>query len=55
VKDGWEPLCKFLKKPIPPIPIPYENKTGDVEYLNKYFFESPYGKERGVHINNPVF
>jgi len=22
VKDGWEPLCKFLNKDIPKIPIP---------------------------------
>ncbi|CBY16205.1 unnamed protein product [Oikopleura dioica] len=28
VKDGWEPLCKFLNKDIPKIPIPHVNKTG---------------------------
>ena len=26
VRDGWEPLCKFLDKPIPPEPIPHLNK-----------------------------
>jgi len=29
VKNGWEPLCKFLDKPIPSNPIPHENKSGD--------------------------
>ena len=29
IKDGWEPLCNFLDKPIPPKPIPHENKSGD--------------------------
>jgi len=24
--DGWEKLCKFLKKPIPDIPFPHSNK-----------------------------
>ena len=22
IKDGWEPLCKFLGKPVPDAPIP---------------------------------
>ena len=22
IKDGWEPLCKFLDKPVPDSPIP---------------------------------
>jgi hypothetical protein len=29
-KDGWEPLCKFLNKPVPEIPFPYANKGNDV-------------------------
>ena len=29
VKDGWKPICEFLEKPVPVIPFPYENKTGD--------------------------
>jgi hypothetical protein len=24
--DGWEPLCKFLKKPIPDAPFPWTNR-----------------------------
>ena len=27
LKDGWEPLCNFLNKPIPPIPLPKVNMT----------------------------
>jgi len=44
VKEGWAPLCAFLDKPIPNGPIPHDNKTGDVQFLNDYFFESPGGK-----------
>ena len=29
-KDGWDPLCKFLDKPIPKEPFPYANKGNDV-------------------------
>lgn len=25
VEDGWEPLCKFLGKPIPDEPFPHTN------------------------------
>ena len=25
VKQGWEPLCKFLNVPIPDEPFPHEN------------------------------
>jgi hypothetical protein len=25
VEDGWEPLCKFLGKPVPEIPFPRVN------------------------------
>ena len=28
VKQGWEPLCKFLGKPIPDKPFPRCNDTG---------------------------
>ena len=87
LKEGWEPLCKFLNKPIPDQerkkypailelligyyelefdwsilsdnnyqlksaigaikiisiikPIPHDNKTGDAEYIKKYFLEAP--------------
>jgi len=33
VKEGWEPLCKFLGKTIPKEPFPHDNKTGDMEYI----------------------
>jgi len=29
-------LCKFLEKPIPEIPIPHENITGDLKYGEKF-------------------
>jgi len=45
IKDGWEPLCRFLNKPVPDIPIPYENKTGDTKWVQQYFNESDLGKE----------
>ena len=25
VKDGWEPLCKILDRPIPDVPFPHAN------------------------------
>ena len=27
VNDGWEPLCKFLDKPVPDEPFPHVNKA----------------------------
>ena len=30
VKDGWDPLCKFLDVPIPNIPFPHKNKKGEI-------------------------
>ena len=38
LKDGWEPLCKFLDKPIPEGPIPHDNKTWDPEWIRNYGF-----------------
>jgi hypothetical protein len=29
VKDGWEPLCTFLDKPVPAMPFPNTNNTAD--------------------------
>jgi hypothetical protein len=29
VKDGWEPLCKFLDKPVPAEPFPRLNERAD--------------------------
>ncbi|KAK9709243.1 hypothetical protein K7432_009161 [Basidiobolus ranarum] len=31
VKDGWEPLCKFLGKPIPDEPFPNVNDTNEMK------------------------
>lgn len=31
VKQGWEPLCKFLGKPVPNKPFPRGNNTDDFE------------------------
>ena len=36
VKDGWKPLCDFLKKPIPEGPIPHDNRTGDVKFMDDF-------------------
>ena len=30
IKDGWEPLCKFLGIEVPDKPFPHENKGGEV-------------------------
>ena len=32
VKDGWKPLCEFLQCPVPKIPIPHDNRTGDTKF-----------------------
>jgi hypothetical protein len=29
VRDGWAPLCEFLKVPVPPEPFPRVNNTSD--------------------------
>jgi len=38
-KQGWEPLCKFLDKPIPDQPFPHENKKGGV--TEKFLKQKP--------------
>ena len=47
VKEGWEPLCKFLDKPIPDVPFPHANKTGDMEYIDKYAHKSDFFQRIG--------
>ena len=47
VKEGWEPLCKFLGKPIPDVPFPHANKTGDMEYIDKYAHKSDFFQRIG--------
>ena len=44
VKDGWEPLCKFLGKPIPEIAIPRENLGTDTNYIQKLVEGSEFDK-----------
>ena len=31
VKDGWEPLCRFLNVPVPAAPFPHANKSDTFE------------------------
>lgn len=33
VKEGWEPLCRFLGKPVPDTPFPHVNDTDDFQKL----------------------
>ncbi|KAF2744066.1 hypothetical protein M011DRAFT_470733 [Sporormia fimetaria CBS 119925] len=35
VKEGWEPLCKVLNKPVPDIPFPRINDGEAIEKLSK--------------------
>lgn len=35
VKQGWEPLCKFLGKPIPDVPFPNLNDTAQMQGLHR--------------------
>lgn len=37
VKDGWEPLCTFLNKPIPNEPFPRLNLKEDFKSMTKEF------------------
>ena len=30
IEDGWEPICKFLGKPVPSNPLPHKNRLGGV-------------------------
>ena len=44
IKDGWEPVCRFLGRAVPNKPFPFENATGDKskknDFIEKYIFES---------------
>ena len=44
VKDGWEPLCKFLGKKVPAGPIPHDNRTGDHKFIEEYAWKSGFMK-----------
>ena len=36
VKEGWEPICNFLNKPIPNISFPYKNKTKNMGHMSRF-------------------
>ncbi|KAH6848099.1 hypothetical protein B0I37DRAFT_376662 [Chaetomium sp. MPI-CAGE-AT-0009] len=47
IEDGWEPLCKFLDKPVPHIPFPHANAVGSgwkarEEQANKRWIEGAF-------------
>ena len=49
VKDGWEPLCAFLGKPVPDKPFPFENATGDKTKKNEFVHQFvPIGYLRSI-------
>jgi len=50
VKEGWDPLCKFLEKTIPEEPFPHANKTGDMEYIDKYAHKSDFFERARVTL-----
>lgn len=31
VKEGWEPLCRFLEVPVPDVSFPRVNSTADIQ------------------------
>jgi len=35
VKEGWEPLCKFLDVPIPDVPFPRTNDRAQMQKMAK--------------------
>lgn len=39
VKDGWEPLCDFLGKPVPADPFPRSNDG--VEFWDRFTYKKP--------------
>ncbi|KAI9496467.1 P-loop containing nucleoside triphosphate hydrolase protein [Zychaea mexicana] len=43
--DGWEPLCKFLGKEVPPSNVPYPNSNARLNFYE--FFWRPMQKEWG--------
>ena len=50
LKDGWEPLCKFLNKAIPDFPVPRDNKTGDSGWMDNYLYDHEIWKEIKAHM-----
>lgn len=37
VKQGWEPLCKFLGKPVPDQPFPHVNDTQGFKDMVRFY------------------
>ena len=50
VKEGWEPLCKFLNVPIPEGPFPHTNDSAQM----KKFIKSNQIKAKMVVIGAPI-
>ena len=52
LKDGWEPLCKFLNHQVPAGPIPHDNRTGDTEFIENSVFKTKFFKRCESHLVN---
>ena len=58
LKDGWDPICKFLNVPVPNEPIPVVNKTTDKQFFDNLFQDKigknlPWMEFLGIMV--PVF
>lgn len=42
VKEGWGPLCKFLGVPVPDIPFPNVNESGDISFATNAMIVASY-------------
>ena len=50
VKEGWEPLCEFLKVPVPDIPFPNTNDSAQMKKYQKTKQSEAYSIVFGVPI-----
>ena len=50
LKEGWEPLCKFLDVPIPDVPVPRDNVTGDLAWGKEYFYEDKVTRNAFIYL-----
>ena len=50
LKEGWEPLCKFLNVPIPDVPVPRENVTGDLGWGKEYFYQDQVTRNGFIYL-----
>ena len=53
-RDGWEPLCKFLGKPVPEGPYPRINEGSNAANIHKPLFLMAYIKFASKVIAVPV-